>query len=336
MSKTTSPTLIDVAHAAGVSRATASRVLAGQTTVDPDLAARVMAAARLLDYRTNTAARALRSGASGSIAVVIPNSELDGLSGPFVGAPLRGATTTLFEHGFQPVLLLDDGRDPGPLLHYLGSQHVEGAVVILQHESEPLFRRLTDASVPVVYVGRPSSDLAADDAWVESDNYGGARLATRTLLEAGRRDLGTIVGPAHYRPAIERLRGFFDELADWGLAPGPVSRATFTMSSGASAAAQLLHRTTLDGIFAQSDLLAVGAMRVIATAGRRVPDDIAMVGFDDTVVAATSDPPLTSIRQPFQETGSCAAELILDIVGGAAARPHQVVLPTTLTVRDSV
>lgn len=320
-----------------MSRATASRVLAGRTTVDAELSSRVLAAADRLDYRTNTAARALRSGASGSVAVVVPNSELDGLSGPFVGAPLRGATTALVTHSLQPVLLLDDGRDPGPLLRYLTSGHVEGAVVILQRESEALFRRLRGLPVPVVYVGRPSADLADGDMFVDSDNYGGARLATRALLEGGRRRIATIGGPLPYFPAAERLRGFTDELAAWGVAPGPVARGDFTMASGSAAAAQLLRRSPgLDGIFSQSDLMAVGALRVLAASGRHVPQDVSVVGFDDTVVAATSDPPLTSVRQPLQEMGSIAADMVVRALGGEAVEPEHIAVETTLTVRESV
>ena len=335
---TSRPTLLDVARAAGVSRATASRVLAGQTTVDPALAGRVLTAARELDYRTNTAARALRSGASGSVAVIVPNSELDGLSGPFVGAPLRGATTTLVAHSLQPVLLLDDGREPSPLLRYLTSGHVEGAVVILQRESEALFRQLRGLPVPVVYVGRPSADLAEGDMFVDSDNYGGARLAARALLEGGRRRIATIAGPGPYLPATERLRGFTDELAAWGVPPGPVARGDFTMASGSGAMAQLLRRAPdLDGLFSQSDLMAVGAIRVLSASGRHVPDDVAVVGFDDTVVAATSDPPLTSVRQPLQEMGAIAAGLVVRALGGAVGvEPQHVVVETTLTVRESV
>lgn len=334
---TSRPTLLDVARDAGVSRATASRVLAGQTTVDPELAGRVLETARRLDYRTNTAARALRSGASGSVAVVVPNSELDGLSGPFVGAPLRGATSTLVAHSLQPVLLLDEGREPSPLLRYLTSGHVEGAVVILQRETQALFRQLRGLPLPVAYVGRPSADLAEGDVFVDSDNYGGARLATRALLEGGRRRIATITGPRPYFPANERLRGFRDELEAWGVEPGPVAHGDFTLASGTLAMAQLLRRTQdLDGLFSQSDVMAVGALRVLSASGRHVPRDVSVVGFDDTVVAATSDPPLTSVRQPLQEMGAIAAGLVVRALAGTGTEPQHVVVETTLTVRESV
>lgn len=336
-SATNRPTLLDVARAAGVSRATASRVLSGQTTVDPELADRVHLAARRLDYRTNTAARALRSGTSGSVAVIAPNSEVEGLSGPFVGAPLRGATTTLLEHSILPVLLLDDGQEPTPLTGYLTSGHVDGAVVILQRETETLFRQLRGLPIPVVYVGHPTTELTEDDTFVDSDNYGGARLAARALIEAGRTNIGTIAGRAPYRPALERLRGFNDELAAWGMTPVPVAHGDFTMASGAVAMAQLLKRSpAVDGVFVQSDLMAVGAMRVLTASGRQIPTDVSLVGFDDTVVAATADPPLTSVRQPLQEMGAIAARIVLGSLGSRITEPQHVFAQTRLVVRDSV
>jgi DNA-binding LacI/PurR family transcriptional regulator len=311
--------------------------MAGQGTVRADLAQRVVEAAERLDYHTNTAARALRRGASGSVALIAPSSHLDGLLGPFVGAPLQGASAVLFDRALQPVLLLDDGRNPEPLMRHLSSGHVDAAVVILHSESEPLYRELGDARIPVIYVGHPTVELDAACSFVDSDNYSGARMAVRTLLEAGRRHLAMVAGPASYLPAAERLRGFHDEHEAWGITPGPVAHGDFQMPSGSWAAAQLMRRMPdLDGLFVANDLMAVGALRVLATGGRRVPDDVSMVGFDDTVVAETADPPLTSVRQPFREIGAKAAEMALDALVNPQDYPKHVLLPTTLTVRGSV
>ncbi len=337
MSPRARPTLVDVAHLAGVSRATASRALADVPTVDPALAARVRVAADALDYRTNPAARALRSGATGSVALVAPSSELEGPSGPFVGAPLRGATAALFARSVQPVLLLDDARDRTPLLRYLAGGHVDAAVVVLQRESQPLFAELGELPVPVAFVGRPTEAMDASLTSVDSDNYGGGRLASRALLEAGRRRVATVAGPAGYAPADERTRGLRDELAAWGVPAGPVVHGAFSVSSGAAAATEVLRLDPdVDGLFAASDLMALGTLRVLEAAGRRVPDDVSVVGFDDTVVAQTCDPPLTTVRQPLRELGERAAELVLAALHDPDSGPQHVLLPTTLTVRDSV
>ena len=272
-----------------------------------------------------------------SVALIVPTSELESFRGPFVGAPLQGASSVVSASSRQPVLLLDDGRDPTPLVRYLRGGHVDAAVAILLHESESLFKALGDVPCPVVYIGRPSAELGEDRLWVDADHYAGARLATRTLLEAGRRRLVTITGPLTYLPARQRLDGFRDELADWELQPLGVSHGDFHMPSGSMAMANLIHRTPdLDGLFAASDLMAAGALRVLAASGRGVPGDVAVVGFDDTVVAATSSPGLTSIHQPLRELGVRAAQLALESLEAGGASHRQIILPTTLTWRESV
>jgi len=330
-------TMVDVARSAGVSRATASRALAGEETVTIEVARRVHAAAEELGYLPEPEARSVRRDEAGSIGLIVPSSELGSFRGPFVGAPLQGATAVIAEASRQPVLLLDGGRDPRPLVRYLDGGHVDAAVAILLHESESLFRTLGELRCPVVYVGRPSTDLGTERSWVDADHYHGARLAARALLEAGRRRMVTITGPMSYLPSQRRLDGFRDELADWGLAPLAVANAVeFTLQSGSMAMATLMARAPeADGLFASSDLLAAGALRVLKASRRRVPDDVAVVAFDDTVVAATSVPALTSVHQPLREMGARAAELALEALEDPGVLPCQIELPTTLTTRES-
>ncbi|WP_277210407.1 LacI family DNA-binding transcriptional regulator [Isoptericola croceus] len=331
------PTLLDVARAAEVSRATASRVLAGVETVRPDLARRVLDAAGALGYRTNTAARALRSGSTGSVALVAPSSELDRGSSPFVGAPLQGASSVIFGRSLQPVLLLDDERDRQPLVGYLSAGHVDAAVVVLQRESLPLFRELAELDLPMVFVGRPTAAMDARLSLVDCDNYGGGRQAARVLLEAGRQRLATIAGPAGYAPSDDRLRGFQDELEDSGIQPALVASGDFSLASGSAAAREIVgRRPDLDGLFAGSDLMALGALRVLHDAGLRVAHDVSVVGFDDTVVAETASPPLTTVRQPLREMGERAAELVLEMLGMPEGPPRREFLPTSVTLRRSV
>jgi DNA-binding LacI/PurR family transcriptional regulator len=140
-----------------------------------------------------------------------------------------------------------------------------------------------------------------------------------------------------YLPAQQRLNGFRDELVEWGLEPLDVAHGDFHMQSGSMAMANLIHRAPdIDGLFSGSDLMAAGALRVLNASGRSVPEDVAVVGFDDTVVAATSAPPLTSINQPLRELGARAAELALTALADGTAEPRQLVLPTTVTWRESV
>ena len=273
-----------------------------------------------------------------SIGVVVPSSELEGFRGPFVGAPLQGATSVISAASLQPVLLMLDDRGPDPLVRYLSSGRVEAAVVILLHETERLYRSLQEVSCPVVYVGRSGTDLGPESCWVDGDNYAGGRLAARTLIEAGRRRLVCITGPSGYLPADRRLEGFRDELENWGLSPLAVAHSEFSMQPGSMAMANLMRQTeNVDGLFAASDLIAVGAIRVLNASGRQIPHDVSVVGFDDTVVAATSVPALTSVRQPLREMGVRAAELAIEALSdGGKPALRQIELPVTLTLRDSV
>lgn len=330
------PTLLDVARLAGVSRATAARAVAGQTTVADDLAARVQRAAVELGYTTNPAARALRRGRAGAVAIIVPASDLDGQTGPFVTAPIRAATRVLFDAAVQPVLLLDEGRDTDRLVNHLSAGHVDAAVAILLYESSTLDQAFEDVPIPIVYVGRPSGAGTADRWFVEADQVGGGRMAAQALLSTGRRRLGALTAPRDYVPGRERVQGFREECKAWGVPAGPHAGGQYEVETGIRAMQRLLQRDPdIDGLFATSDLLAVGALRALAAAGRRVPDDVAVVGFDDTLVAATADPPLTSVRQPFDELGTRAARLALAQLSGERAEPHRELVPTTLTVRES-
>ncbi|WP_336631339.1 MULTISPECIES: LacI family DNA-binding transcriptional regulator [unclassified Microbacterium] len=330
------PTILDVAKAAGVSRATAARVLAGATNVDPAMASAVVREAARLGYETNFAARVLRGGRAGAIGLVIAFNELGSLNGTFFTAVLKGAAKGLSAGEVQPVLLPADHEDLDRIPRFLRSGALDGAIVVLQHEITHLVERLADPPVPIAWVGRPRSDLGASSIVIDSDNYGGGRLAARALIEAGRRRIGIITGPPDMEQARERSRGWTDELAQHGIEPGPIVHGDFTLDSGTAAMARLLQRAPdLDGVFASSDLMAAGAVRVLHAAGRRVPQDVSLVGFDDVLIASTNDPPLTTVRQPLEEMGRAAADTLLAAIRGQSVEGMQL-LPTSLVRRESL
>jgi len=331
----TRPTLVDVARLAGVSRATAARVLAGETRVDIRMAAAVQHAAKELGYEANSAARVLRGGRAGSIALIIAFNELDSLRGTFFTSVLKGAAKGLYADEIQPVLLPADNDDDDRIPRFLRSGAVDGAIVILQHEITHLAQALADSPVPIAWVGRPRVELAPDAIVIDSDNYGGGRLAARALVEAGRRRLGIIAGPRDMEPARDRIRGWRDELTELGIDQSPIVHGEFTLVSGSAAMARLLQRhPDLDGVFASSDLMASGAIRVLQAAGREVPTDVAVIGFDDVVIAGTMNPTLTTVRQPLEDMGRVAAETLLAVLKG---RPvdRRPTLTTTLVQRES-
>ncbi|MCR2812410.1 LacI family transcriptional regulator [Microbacterium sp. zg.Y1090] len=330
------PTLVDVAHAAGVSRATAARVLAGATNVDPAMSVAVEREARRLGYETNFAARVLRGGRSGAIGIVIALNELDSVGGSFFTAVLKGAAKGLSAGEAQPVLLPAEDEDRDRIPRFLRSGALDGVIVILQHEITHLVAQLAQSPVPIAWVGRPAEDVGSDAVVIDCDNYGGGVLAAQALVDAGRRTIGIIAGPPDMAQAQERLQGCKDELARHGVVAGPVVHGDFTADSGSAAMARLLQRAPgLDGVFACSDLMASGGLRVLQAAGRRVPDEVSLVGFDDVVVAVTSDPPLTTVRQPLEEMGRAAAEALLARIEGRA-EGGSIVLPTTLVRRETL
>ena len=209
-------------------------------------------------------------------------------------------------------------------------------MLVSLHESDPLPARLSAAGMPIVMVGRPSKDVKA--SYVDVDNRQGAQTAVAHLIKGGRRVIATITGPQDMAAGIDRLRGYRDGLAEAGLATDANLQAIgdFTQESGAAAMKRLLAaRPDIDAVFAASDLMAAGALTVLAAAGRRVPADVAVVGFDDSPVATSTTPQLTSVAQPIEAMGREVARLLVDAVETSDLVPRRVILATDLVRRAS-
>ncbi|NEA64863.1 LacI family DNA-binding transcriptional regulator [Streptomyces sp. SID12488] len=336
------PTLEAVAARAGVSRATASRVVNGGDGVREPLVERVRQAVEELGYVPNQAARSLVTKRHDAIAVVIAEPETRVFADPFFALQLRGISKELTAHDSQLVLLLTEGRDDHSRVgRYLAGGHVDGALVFSLHLDDPLPGLVQRAGVPTVFGGRPGwSDGNRDAVYVDSDNRGGARAAVRHLVALGRTRIAHITGPLDQTSAADRLDGFRDVMpaAD----PRLIAESDFTPAGGERAMRELLDRCPdLDAVFAANDLTASGALRVLRERGRRVPEDVAVVGFDDMLpVAEQTDPPLTTVRQDIEEMGRLMARLLLSDLDpsgspGPAGAPSGLVLPTTLVRRAS-
>jgi DNA-binding LacI/PurR family transcriptional regulator len=330
-----SPTLDEVARVAGVSRATASRAVNGGTKVSDHAQRAVDEAVRSLGYVPNRAARALVTRRTGSVAVVVPEPDERVFSDPFFAGTLRAATRVLGEREVQLVLLLArPGAEEDRMLRYLSGGHVDGALVVSHHRDDRLAELLPGLGLPCVFGGRPwsGSDRVP---YVDVDNVAGGRIATELLVERGCTRIGTIAGPEDMTAATDRLTGFRQALEAAGLPTDMRVRGDFTEEGGRRAAEELLDRhPDLDGLVVASDLMARGALAVAAARGLRVPDDLAVVGYDDLGVAETTDPPLTTIRQPIHEMAERATRLLLDRIDGRdPGGPYRVVIPTTLVRR---
>nr|WP_156135003.1 LacI family DNA-binding transcriptional regulator [Arthrobacter sp. L77] len=331
-----SPTLEDLALAAGVSRSTASRAINGGDRVSPEAQAAVDRAVVALGYIPNRAARSLVTRRTSSIALVIPEPDVRVMMDPFFAVVITGITEALRETDVQLVLLMsrtDD--DSSRTLRYLRGGHVDGAIVVSHHEADSWARSLAETGLPTIFIGRPW-DTGYDVTYVDSDNVGGGRLAARHLIGLGRRRLATVAGPADMTAAVDRLRGWNEGLAAAGLPASPVVHGDFTTDGGASAVRRLLaDHPDIDGVFAASDLMALGVIEAVQATGRTVPGDIAVIGYDNHAVAGTAPTPLTTITQPMVEMAVRAGTMLLEEIEAPGSHPEPVIYSTELVERAS-
>lgn len=341
------PNLEDVAARAGVSRATVSRVVNEHATVAPQLRERVRRAVEELGYVPNQAARSLMTRRSDSIAMVASEPDQRVFGDPFFSGILRGVSQEATAAGLQVVLMMAQSwEDLERVKRFLRSAPVDGVMLISEHATaDPLPEMLERAGIPLVVGGRPMQ-ANAHPLFVNYDNVGGARAAVRHLADRGRRVIGTITGPLDMSAGLDRLQGFRAALgAQFDLERSEVG--DFSAAGGEAAMTRLLERVPdLDGVFAASDLMAIGALAALRRAGRRVPEDVAIVGFDDNEFAATAEPPLTTMRQDPWLLGRLMARLYvahhrpdleLEPVDGLpeVAGVEHVILPAELVVRES-
>jgi DNA-binding LacI/PurR family transcriptional regulator len=328
------PTLERVAARAGVSRATVSRVVNGSTRVAPGIRDAVMRAVDELGYVPNLAARSLVTQRTDSIALVVSEPTTRVFSDdPFFAGIIRGVSQELEAADKQLVLMLAASQASHDRVErYATAGHVDGVLVASVHGADPLPGTLARMGIPVVASGRPLTRHAMP--YVDMDNAGGAALAVEHLLAAGRQRIATIAGPQDMIAGIDRLAGYRAALRDSDRR-SIVAVGDFTRESGTQAMRQLLSDDpALDAVFVASDMMALGALRALRQAGRRVPDDVAVVGFDDIDNARYSEPPLTTVRQPTIDMGRHMVRLVLRLGAGEPA-DEPVILPTELVVRES-
>ncbi|MEO5876517.1 MAG: LacI family DNA-binding transcriptional regulator [Streptosporangiaceae bacterium] len=317
-----------MAARAGVGRGTVSRVINGSPKVSIQARKAVEQAIKELGYVPNPAARTLVTRRTDTVALVVSESEERIWGEPFFAGIIRGISAGLAETGFQLILAMaQSAADHERLERYLTGQHVDGALLLSLHGDDPLPRHLEERGLPTVMAG--SSPGHTPVAYVDADNRGGARQAVRHLLERGRGRIAAIAGPQDMQVGVDRLAGYRDQVAGDLVAFGD-----FSEDSGATAMRDLLARDPLlDAVFAASDPMAIGAMRVLREHGRSVPGDVAVVGFDDSTTARHTDPPLSSVHQPVEAMGRAMAELMVARIQGQET--HPLILDTHLVVRQS-
>lgn len=321
----------EVAAEAGVSAATVSRVLTGSAQVTADTRRQVHAAVSRLGYLR----RGERPGDMRHppiIAAVICEPTVRVFNDPFFSRLIGGAEAFFAGRGAPlPLMSAANPSFAATERHLLGGGS-DGVLLVSVHGRHPLAMALAGTRLPIRCAGRPVENV--DMPYVDVDNRDGARRAVELLLRTRSR-IGTIAGPADLPAARDRLAGYLDAMAAAGRQP-LVASGDFTPMGGKNAMRLLLDQApNLDAVFAASDPMAMGAMSTLRQAGRRMPADVAVIGFDDVTAAAFTDPPLTTVRQPVEHLGALAAELLFEQVVSGGAPADNLILPTELVVRGS-
>jgi DNA-binding LacI/PurR family transcriptional regulator len=330
------PTLEEVAAHARVGRGTVSRVINNAAGVKESTRQAVQRAIEELGYVPNLAARSLAGRRADAVALVMTEPDWRQFAEPFFSEIVRSLGDALTDTGIQLLLtLVRSDAERQRFLEYARGGRVDGVLLMSVHAGDPLPDMLAEARLPTVMLGRRSGEEYV--SYVDADNIGGARSAVSHLLRQGRRVIATITGPLDLYAAQCRLRGYEEALAQAGLeGQTRVAESDFTAESGRRAMAGLIERhPDIDGVLAASDTTAAGALEALRAAGRRVPEDVAVIGFDDFTLAQRTEPPLTTVRQPIEEIGRAMIRLLLEEMEEGAVAWRHVILRTELVVRES-
>jgi len=329
-----SVTIRDVARAAGVSTATAARALGGYGHASPAARRKVSESARQLGYRPNVVARALVSRATTTVGLVVGDIE-----NPFFAAAARGLADVMDARGYT-VLLANADEDAGRerrAVDALRARQVDGMVVVPAPGASPEhLAELVTAGVPLVLLDRAVVGVAADSVLVR--NVAGARAAVAHLAGLGHRRIGVVSDSPEITSSAERIQGYRQALRAAGIAPEPglISIGGPTRDDGEAAALRLLDRADRPtAVFTANNFMTVGALRAARSLGLRIPDDVALVGFDDLDWTTLVQPPVTVVRQPVADLGRVAGERLLRRLEGDAGPPKRIRLDANLIVRGS-
>lgn len=333
-------TLEQIAELAGVSRSTVSRVVNNQPNVDEATRARVWQVIREHDFHPNSAARALASRRSQIIGLIIPQALSAVFADPYFPTLIQGISAACDARGYYLMLSFVTQGAGDAFRRIIRGGHLAGLVVASALVEDEFVARLDAVNFPYVLIGRSPRPAILS---VDTDNVHGATIAVQHLVGLGYTRLATITGPLGMTAAVDRRDGFITAVhaAGLDLPDACVQEGDWSEASGHGAMLALLQLAERpQAVFVASDAMAVGALKAIRAAGLRVPDDIALVGFDDVPLASVVEPPLTTVRQPIERLGYLATTLLLDRLntdegGTSAAEPLHVVLPTELVIRAS-
>ncbi len=326
-------TLEDIARLSSVSRSTVSRVVNGDEKVREETRQRVLEVIQQHNYQPNQAARRLAAGRTDTFGLVIPAGAGATFSDPYFSQVIQGVSNACNQQDYSLMLWLSGLEHEQRILRHLANNNLmDGVVVSFTLANDPIVEKLSHGQLPFVIIGHhPNPEINS----VDIDHLEAAQLATRHLLGHGYQRIATISGPSTQIAGQDRLQGFNLALKEVNLFNSElVAEGDFTEAGGYAAMQQLLPRQP-QAIFAANDTMAAGAYRVIYESGLKIPEDIAIIGFDDLPIAAQLDPPLTTIRQPLHRMGQMAVERLIDLLREPQTPPRQVTLAPELIIRQS-
>jgi DNA-binding LacI/PurR family transcriptional regulator len=350
--------ILDISRITGISKSTVQRVLSGTGSFSEDVAERVRAAARELGYRPNSLARAMKTKRTHVIGVIVYRKHMPIISHPFYGPVLDSIASELKKHGYG-ILLIPDSDINADSGDWLMEHQVDG-MVLISYITESLIRYFRDLAIPFVLIN--NSEMVDDVSYVVNDDYQGAYDATSYLVEQGYKRIAFVAGPTLHRSYRLRLQGYLDALAKHGRDLGDqaleepglshsdrnkdggliqsseyVYSGDSVLETGSEAAAQFLALGDArpDAVLASNDMMAIGVLRAFYARGIRIPEDIAVMGFDDIEYARLATPALSTVRIDKASMGELAVQKLMTMLNHQENNPERIVLPSKLIIRES-
>lgn len=327
--------LDEIAKLCGVSRSTVSRVINNDPRVRSETRKRVQSVIRAKNYRPNPVARSLAGGHSKVIGLVIPMGVGRLFTDPYFPQLIQGVSKACNARDYSIMLWIAEPEyERRTIGQIINNQLLDGVIVSSSLVDDPLLDALDESNLPFITIGRhPTNNQIS---YVDVDNLGSAREMVSYMLRLGYRRIGTIAGPQKMVAGIDRLKGYIaaHKFLSIPVDPDLIVESDFSEEGGYHAMQQLWqHRP--DAVFAASDAMAIGSTKAIQEKGLRVPEDIAVVGFDDLPFASRSTPPLTTVRQPTGRVGAVAVDTLISMIEKTAIGPHRIILPTEMVIRNS-
>jgi LacI family transcriptional regulator len=327
-------TLDEIGKLAGVSRATVSRVVNGYPHIRPEVRERVERVIQQTGFKPNAVARSLASNRSNIIGLFIPTVVQHIFSDPYFSYLVQGISRACNESNLILSLYLfhSSEEERKALQNIMFSGLIDGLIITADRKDLPFLPALIESQIPFVFVGRPQDESLS---FVDTDNVAGAYMAVEYLIKLGRERIATIATQRN-TAGDDRYAGYRAALLDSGrkIDRHLIAYGDFSLESGYNAMQGLLP-VEPDAVFVASDTMAFGALRAIRAAGLTVPDDIAVVGYDDLPPALHAEPPLTTIQQPIDQTGIEAVKMLIDLINNGLQPPRRRLLSNRLIVRES-